>query len=67
MSLIIAYLGIMSVLIIALNARYFGEVLGVMDCQRRSKIVSSAGVKIHHCGFGYRCGADLEAGLSRNC
>lgn len=31
MSLIIAYLGIMSVLIIALNARYFGELLGIMD------------------------------------
>lgn len=31
MSLIIAYLGIMSVLLIALNARYFGELLGVMD------------------------------------
>ncbi len=31
MSLIIAYLGIMSVLLIALNARYFGELIGVMD------------------------------------
>lgn len=31
MSLIIAYLGIMSVLLIALNARFFGELLGVMD------------------------------------
>ncbi len=31
MSLIIAYLGIMSVLLIALNARYLGELLGVMD------------------------------------
>lgn len=31
MSLIIAYLGIMSVLIIALNARYLGEMLGIMD------------------------------------
>lgn len=31
MSLIIAYLGIISVLIIALNARYFGELLGIMD------------------------------------
>lgn len=31
MSLVIAYLGIMTVLIIALNARYFGELLGIMD------------------------------------
>lgn len=31
MSLIVAYLGILSVLIIALNARYFGELLGIMD------------------------------------
>ncbi|WP_262694135.1 MraY family glycosyltransferase [Kordiimonas aquimaris] len=31
MSLIIAYLGIMSVLVIALNARFLGEMLGVMD------------------------------------
>lgn len=31
MSLIIAYLGIITVLIIALNARYFGELLGIMD------------------------------------
>lgn len=31
MSLIIAYFGILSVLFIALNARYFGELLGVMD------------------------------------
>ncbi|MFC3051566.1 MraY family glycosyltransferase [Kordiimonas pumila] len=31
MSLIIAYLGIMTVLLIALNARYFGELLGIMD------------------------------------
>jgi UDP-GlcNAc:undecaprenyl-phosphate/decaprenyl-phosphate GlcNAc-1-phosphate transferase len=31
MSLIIAYLGIMTVLIIALNASYFGELLGIMD------------------------------------
>ena len=31
MSLIIAYLGIVTVLIIALNARFFGELLGVMD------------------------------------
>lgn len=31
MSLIIAYLGIMSVLILALNAQYFGELLGIMD------------------------------------
>jgi len=31
MSLIIAYLGIMSVLVIALNARYLGEAFGVMD------------------------------------
>lgn len=31
MSLFIAYLGIMSVLIIALNAKYLGELLGVMD------------------------------------
>lgn len=31
MSLIIAYLGIMAVLLIALNARYFGELLGIMD------------------------------------
>lgn len=31
MSLVVAYFGILSVLIIALNARYFGELLGVMD------------------------------------
>lgn len=31
MSLVIAYLGIMSVLLIAINARYFGELLGLMD------------------------------------
>lgn len=31
MSLIVAYFGIISVLLIALNARYFGELLGVMD------------------------------------
>lgn len=31
MSLIVAYFGILSVLLIALNARYFGELLGVMD------------------------------------
>ncbi|WP_308910414.1 MraY family glycosyltransferase [Pseudokordiimonas caeni] len=31
MSLIIAYLGILTVLVIALNARFLGEALGVMD------------------------------------
>lgn len=31
MSLLIAYLGIITVLIISLNARFFGELLGVMD------------------------------------
>lgn len=31
MSLVVAYFGILSVLIIALNARFFGELLGVMD------------------------------------
>jgi UDP-GlcNAc:undecaprenyl-phosphate GlcNAc-1-phosphate transferase len=31
MSLIIAYLGIITVLIIALNAKFFGELLGLMD------------------------------------
>lgn len=31
MSLVVAYFGILSVLLIALNARYFGELLGVMD------------------------------------
>lgn len=31
MSLLVAYFGIVSVLLIALNARYFGELLGVMD------------------------------------
>lgn len=31
MSLVVAYFGILSVLLIALNARYFGELLGLMD------------------------------------
>ena len=31
MSLIVAYFGIVTILIIALNARYFGEILGIMD------------------------------------
>jgi UDP-GlcNAc:undecaprenyl-phosphate GlcNAc-1-phosphate transferase len=31
MSLVVAYLGILTVLIVALNARFFGELLGVMD------------------------------------
>lgn len=37
MSLVVAYFGILSVLVIALNARYFGELLGVMDDPSKEK------------------------------
>ncbi|MCK0070289.1 glycosyltransferase family 4 protein [Kordiimonas laminariae] len=35
MNLLFAYLGIVTVLIIALNARYFGELMGIMDDPKR--------------------------------